>query len=92
MSKKSSNNLLGLLAFAAVILAAVVGVINLFNKIFTTSIPTGTINLISTIFLHVVVLWCGWTYACRCKKFWRITYLVLVILVIVGFVFGYNWL
>ncbi len=92
MSKKSTNNLLGLLSFVAVILAAVVGVINLFNNLFNTSIPTGIINIISTIFLYVVVLWCGWTYACRCKKFWRITYLVLVILVIVGFVFGYKWL
>lgn len=92
MAKKSSNNVLGLLAFAAIILAAVVGIINLFNNVFHTSIPTGIINMISTIFLHVVVLWCGWTYAAGCKKVWKYIYLSLVIVIVIGFIFGYNWL
>ena len=92
MAKKSSNNILGFLAFVAVILAAVVGVINIFNNIFNTNIPTGIINMVSTIFLHFVVLWCGWPFASGCKKVWKYLYIALVIVIIVGFVFGYKWL
>lgn len=92
MAKKSSGSVLSLLAFAAVFLAAAVGVINIFNNVFETTIPTGIINMVCSIFLHVVVLWCGWTYAVGCRKVWKYIYLALVIVIIVGFVFGYKWL
>lgn len=88
MSKKSSGNLLGLLAFGAVIIAAAVGALTAINNIFALSIPTGTLSMISNLFLIIVVLWCGWTYAAKCSKFWKTLYIALVILVIIGFVFG----
>ena len=90
MSKKSTGNILGLLAFLVVIFTAVVALLNTINSLLNTSIPTGTLNLVSDILLNIVLLWCGWTFDARCTKFWKFLYLALVILIVVRLIFGWG--
>lgn len=90
MAKKSTGNILGLLAFLVVIFTAVVALLNTINSLLNTSIPTGTLNLVSEILLNIVLLWCGWTFASRLPKFWKYLYLALVILIAVRLIFGWG--
>lgn len=85
MAKKKSNtnNVLGLLAFFAIIIKAVSYYLGLFNLNFL-----GTLVLIADIILTGTALLVAWSYAKTCGKSWRILYFIILALVLVGYVLG----
>lgn len=83
MAKRgNTNNLLGFLAFIAVIIKAVAFILSYFN------IGVGIFSFVADIILTGVALLVAWSFAKTCSKTWRIVYYVILILVIVGLVFG----
>lgn len=90
MAKKSSKNFFGLLSFSALVIFLVCSLLNVLNEKLSLGIPTGTLNMLGTLFLLICVLWSAWTYASSCKKVWRIIYFIILILTILSFVFGLN--
>ncbi len=87
-SARVSKNVLGFLSFAAIIIVAILRIISAINNLFKLSINTGILSLIEELALLFVILWSGWTFAKGCKKLWRTIYLVLVVVIIIGFVLG----
>ena len=81
-NKNSNTNILGLLAFFAIIIKALAYLLTYFNG------NLGILTFAADIIISAVALIVAWKYAKNCKKFWRLVYLVVLILVIVGFVFG----
>ncbi len=79
---EKTTSLLGLLAFIAIIIKAVSYILSHFGG------GLGVIGFAADIILTVVSLIVAWKFAKTCSKFWKIIYLVIVILTIVGFVFG----
>lgn len=84
MSKDKRNNvsLLGLLAFFAIIIKAAAYVLSFFNG------NLGIITFVADIIVSAVALITAWNFAKRCSRFWRLIYLIVFVLVVVGFVFG----
>lgn len=83
MAKKSKNiNLLGLLAFAALIIKTVAFILSYFG------VGLGVFTFLADVVVTGTVLLVAWNFARTCGKNWRTVYLVILILVIVGFVFG----
>lgn len=86
MSKDSKNNLLGLLAFLAIVITAVCLAIESLNKIAGLNIPTGILPTVELVFLLVVVFATAWSYARTLHTFWKVLYWVVLILTIAGLV------
>lgn len=82
-SSSSSKNLLGLLAFVAIIVKAISYYLGLFELNFL-----GTLTLVADIILTGTALLVAWSYAKTCGKSWRILYFVILILVLAGYVLG----
>lgn len=86
MSKKRSsntNNVLGLLAFIAIVVKAVSYLLGLFELGFI-----GPLTFIADVILVAVALLVAWSYAKTCSKGWRIVYFVILALVIAGYILG----
>ena len=84
MAKKKANtsNVYGLLAFIALIVKAAAYILGHFG------LGLGSLTFIADIILTGMALLIAWSFAKTCNKGWRIVYLVILILVIIGFVFG----
>lgn len=80
--RKSNDNIIGVLAFFALLVAGVCAILNVIG------IGGALFGFLGQIALTIVVLVEAWSYARTCSKTWRIIYYVLAILVIVGLVFG----
>lgn len=86
MKKNSSSNnntsILGLLAFVAIIIKSVGFILNKFGG------NLGIISYIGDVILAFIALIIAWGFAKKCSKFFKILYIVILILVIVSFVLG----
>ena len=81
--KKSKNiSILGLLAFFAIIIKALAYVLSFFNG------NLGILTFIADIIISAVALIAAWSFAKSCSRFWKLVYLIVFILVIIGFIFG----
>lgn len=83
MGKKVTNrNLLGMLAFASLLLSGINYALDLLE------VHTGILPTIAYALLLIVVLWTAWEFAKDLSQGWRIIYYIIAILVIAGFVFN----
>lgn len=81
-NKNTKNSILGLLAFIAIIIKSVGFILNKFGG------NLGIISYIGDIILTIVALIVAWGFAKNCSKFFKIVYIVILILVIVSFILG----
>ena len=85
MSKRKgadTTNLLGLLAFLAIIIKAAAYILGFLK------IELGILVFVADLILTGIALIVAWSFAKTCNKNWRIVYFVILALVIVGFVLG----
>ena len=84
MSKKNvgNKNLLGMLAFGSLLLSGICYVLDLLE------IGNGILPTLAYALLLIVVLWTAWEFAKDLSQGWRVTYYILAILAIAGFVIG----
>lgn len=84
MAKKESKvSIFGLFAFFAIIIKAIDFILGYFFKG-----NLGILSFIADIIVSVVALVVAWGFAKKCSKFWKLLYLIILILLIVGFAFG----
>jgi len=81
-NKKSNTSILGLFAFFAIIIKALAYVLSFFNG------NLGILTFVADIIISAVALIAAWNFVKTCSIIWKIIYFVILILVIVGFVFG----
>lgn len=77
-----TSNILGFLAFLAIIIKSVSFILSKLGG------NLGLISFIADVILTIVALIVAWGFTKKCSKKWKIIYLIILILVIVGFVFG----
>lgn len=77
-----TSNILGFLAFLAIIIKSVSFILSKLGG------NLGLISYIADVILTIVALIVAWGFTKKCSKIWKIVYLIILILVIVGFVFG----
>lgn len=76
-----SKEILGFGAFAALIVKAACLILA------KVGVTLGIFAIIADIILSLVVLVVAWQFAKKCDKVWKIVYLVVALLIILGFVF-----
>lgn len=81
-NRKNTTSVLGLLAFFAIIIKALAYLLTYING------NLGILTYIADIIISFVSLIVAWQFAKTCSKFWKLVYLIVLILVIIGFVFG----
>ena len=82
--KKDQTRLMSMLAFVALILSAIVlfalFIAGLVDKSFDPSI----FQFISQLLLTVVVIWVGWQFANGLSTFWKVLFIVVAVVAILG--------
>lgn len=84
MSKKSKSSvsMLGLLAFVAIIIKAIAYILSYVGG------GLGILTFAADVTLTIISLIVAWSFAKNCSKVWKVIYFIILILVIIGFVFG----
>lgn len=81
---KDQTKLMSMLSFIALILTAVIQAVVFIVGLFDENINLGPLSFIANIMLTVVVIWVAWQYAKGLSQFWKIVFLVVAILAILG--------
>ncbi len=84
MAKNEKNvSVFGLFAFFAIIVKAIDFILGYFFKG-----NLGILSFVADIIISIVALVVAWGFAKKCSKFWKLLYLIILILLIIGFLFG----
>lgn len=81
-NNKNTTSILGLFAFFAIIVKGLAYILSYFNG------SLGILTFIADVIISVVALIVAWQFVKSCSKTWKLIYLVVLILLIVGFIFG----
>ncbi len=82
--KKDQVKVISFFAFAALILSAFVLLALFIAGLLDANFNPQKYQFIAQLTLTVVVVWLGWAYAKGLNKFWRIVFIVVAILAILG--------
>jgi hypothetical protein len=84
MSRKraTNKNILGMLAFASLLISGVCYVLSLLK------IGGGILPIVGNGLLLIVVLWTAWEFTANLSQVWKFIYFILAILAITGFILG----
>lgn len=91
MAKKSYNDIAGFCAFAAVILAGIIGIATACATWFNLSMPFANIfTIVKNILLIIAVFFAGWRFIANSgykhKNVWEIIFIVFSVLALVGMI------
>lgn len=81
-NSNGSSSILGLLAFIAIIIKSASFILDKFDG------NLGIISFIGDIILAFVALIVAWGFAKKSNKFFKILYIIILVLVIVSFILG----
>lgn len=81
-NNNGNSSILGLLAFIAIIIKSVSFILNKFDG------NLGVISFIGDIIFAFVALIVAWGFAKKCSKFFKILYVIILVLVIVSYILG----
>lgn len=81
---KDQTKLMSTMAFVALILTAAIQVVVFVVGLFDESVNLGWLSFIANIMLTVVVIWVAWQFAKGLSKTWKIIFLIVAILAVLG--------
>lgn len=81
---KDQTKLMSMLSFMALILTAAIQAVVFIVGLFDEQVNLGVLSFIANIMLTVVVIWVAWQYAKGLSKVWKIIFLIVAILALLG--------
>lgn len=81
---KDQAKLMSLMSFVALILTAAIQATVFIIGLFDGTIELGWLSFIANIMLTVVVVWVAWQYAKGLSQAWKIIFLIVAILALLG--------
>lgn len=81
---KDQGKLMSMLAFVALILTAVIQIVVFAVGLFDKNINLSWLSLIASIMLTAAVIWFAWQYVKGLSTFWKVVYIVVAVLAVLG--------
>lgn len=81
---KDQGKLMSMLAFVALILTAAIQVVVFSVGLFDKNINLQWLSFIANIMLTAAVIWFAWQYVKDLSTFWKVVYIVVAVLAILG--------
>lgn len=81
---KDQGKLMSVMAYVALVLTAAIQLVVWLVGIFDETINLSVLSFIANIMLTLVVVWAAWQFAKDLDKVWKIIYIIVAVLAVLG--------